>query len=175
MDIKLEGWNLHRAATENRSDIAIGLLDRGDGVDEIGFPPDHQGSPSASSTSRKRGATPLYFAAASNSLEVALLLVEHGADVDNGEALGRFTPLHVAALKDSINVANMLTAHGANIEAEDGTGWTPLSVAAYKKSFDVARWLIDVGANTAGIDLSWMDSSWHKSKRGISKWWKNNP
>jgi ankyrin repeat protein len=32
-DIDLDGWNLHRAAEENRSDIVRTLLARGDDVD----------------------------------------------------------------------------------------------------------------------------------------------
>ena len=172
-DINLDDWNLRRAASENRSDIARSLIARGDDVDEVALSLPTQQS-STPSYPKKMG-TPLYAAASNNSLEVAMLLLKHGADINNNEALGRLTPLHIAAFTDSIDVANLLIEQGADIEAKDGTGWTPLYMAAYQKSFDVARALKYAGANTAGIDLSWMDSTLHKSKRAISKWWKNSP
>jgi ankyrin repeat protein len=165
--IELEGWNLHRAAIENRADIALALIARGDIVDALGVPP-------AKSHSRG-GATPLYFAAANNSLGVALLLIDRGADVNNYYSLGRTTALHGAASYDSFDVANLLIDRGADIEAQDTAGLTPLHFAARNKSFDVARSLKIAGANTARIDLSWMYSEWHKTKRRISKWWKNSP
>ena len=67
-DIDLGTWTLHRAANENRSDIARALIARGADVNARG----------------KDGSTPLHWAAKSNSLDVArlplvrgLLRVEH--------------------------------------------------------------------------------------------------
>ena len=62
----LEGWDLHRAARENRADIARALIARGDDVnarDEIGW-------------------TPLYETVNQDSLDVARLLIKHGANTD---------------------------------------------------------------------------------------------
>jgi len=66
MNIDLEGWNLHRAAYENRDGIAQALIARGDDVDAID----------------EDGFTPLQFAAAANKLDVARLLIEDGANTD---------------------------------------------------------------------------------------------
>ena len=66
MNIDLEGWNLHRAAYENRDGIAQALIARGDDVDAID----------------EDGFTPLHVAAWYNSLDVARLLIEHGANTD---------------------------------------------------------------------------------------------
>ena len=62
----LEGWDLFRAAKENRSDIARALIDRGAEVD----------------ARAEYGWTPLHAAAYKNSLDVARLLIERGANTD---------------------------------------------------------------------------------------------
>ncbi len=63
----LEGWDLHRAVyRENRVDIARALIARGDDVnarDEV-------------------GESPLHWAANNNSLDVAGLLLDRGANTD---------------------------------------------------------------------------------------------
>ena len=63
-DIDLEGWDLHRAAKENRVDIARALIDRGAEVD----------------ARDEDGDTPLHDAAW-KSLDVARLLLDGGAEV----------------------------------------------------------------------------------------------
>ena len=65
-EIDLDGWNLHRAAKENRVDIVRALIARGDDVD----------------AKNDNGETPLHWAAWGNSLDVARLLIEHGANTD---------------------------------------------------------------------------------------------
>ena len=62
----LEIWNLHRAARQNRTDIARVLIAGGDDID----------------AKNNGGDTPLSFAASENSLDVAQLLIEHGAEID---------------------------------------------------------------------------------------------
>ena len=65
-DIDLEGWDLHRAAKENRVDVARALIDRGAEVDAR----DENGSTSLHRT------TPNYY------LDMARLLIEQGANTD---------------------------------------------------------------------------------------------
>ena len=65
-DINLDDWDLHRAAEENRIDIARAMLDRGAEVD----------------ARTESGETPLHWAAEMNSLDVARLLIEHGVNTD---------------------------------------------------------------------------------------------
>ena len=65
-DIDLEGWDLHRAAEENRADIARALIDRGAEVD----------------ARDEDGRTPLHRAASNNSLDVARMLIDRGANTD---------------------------------------------------------------------------------------------
>ena len=61
--------------------------------------------------------TPLHFAAEKNSLEVARLLIEHGADVNAKDSV--FTPLDMAAEFNSIDVARLLIEQGANTNGRD--------------------------------------------------------
>ena len=113
----------------------------------------------------------MHRAAEENSLSVARLLIEHGAEVDareqaeplivDNEVLAlkdpyTMTPLHFAAEKNSLEVARLLIEHGADVNAKDSV-FTPLDMAAEFNSIDVARLLIEQGANTNGRDLNWMD------------------
>ena len=89
------------------------------------------------------------------SLDVARLLIEHGAEVDARDEFGT-TPLHAAVVRGSLDVVRLLIELGADIEAKSADGVTPLHVAAFYNLLGVARILIEKGANTEGIDLSWM-------------------
>lgn len=140
----LDGWDLHLAAEENRSDIARALIARGDDVN-------------ARNNARNNDSwTPLHAAAWHNSFEVARLLIEKGAEVEARDANGN-TPLHMAAYINSTNMARLFIGEGANVNVKSKTGHTPLNWAFNDNSLDVARLLIDKGANTHGIDLNWMD------------------
>ncbi len=64
--IDLDGWDLHRAAKENRVDVTHAMIARGDNVNA----PD------------KRGFIPLHVAAYEGDyVEIARLLIKAGADV----------------------------------------------------------------------------------------------
>ena len=103
-DIDLEGWDLHRAAAEDRIDIARTLIEYGADVD------------AKDKTHSSR--TPLSLAADKNSLEVARLLIENGAEV-NARSKNGSSPLHVATLKNSVDAAGLLIDKGANTDGID--------------------------------------------------------
>lgn len=73
------------------------------------------------------GATPLQFAA-NRRLELALLLLEAGADVNAADMNGS-TPLHLAAHGGNKAAAQLLLDRGANVNAEEMGGVTPLLIA----------------------------------------------
>ena len=98
----LDGWDLHRAARENRVDIARALIDRGAEVD----------------ARNENGWTPLHWAAWDNSLEVARLLLDRGAEIDARNELGN-TPLYWATWGNSLDVARLLIERGANTDGID--------------------------------------------------------
>ena len=82
-DIDLGIWTLHRAANENRSDIARALIEHGADVAEM--------DPNTW--------TPLQWAAWSNSPDVVRILIDNRADVNVKDKNG-WTPLHWAAWKN---------------------------------------------------------------------------
>jgi hypothetical protein len=88
-----------------------------------------------------------------NGPEIALLLIEAGADVD-GRTSGRVaeTPLHWAASNDDADVARVLIAGGADMEAPGGSIGTPLENAIGYACFGVARLLVERGAT---VDKLW--------------------
>lgn len=87
----------------------------------------------------------LFFAAISDQLEVAELLVEFGADV-NIEERG-FTALHGAASFGRTRMVEWLLANGANVNALMPYGGTPLHLAAYGGHLPVADLLLQQGAD----------------------------
>ena len=62
--------------------------------------------------------TPLHDAAEQNSVDVARLLIERGADIDAKDNNGS-TPLHYAAVENSFDVARLLIDSGANTDGID--------------------------------------------------------
>ena len=93
-------------------------------------------------------------------LDVAKLLLEHGADPDaNTGPYG--TPLHAASYFGSIKGAQSMLEHGANIHARNEEGYTPLhqvlvhlydSFNALDLFLDTIRFLLEHGADIDALD-----------------------
>lgn len=88
-----------------------------------------------------QGLGPLHKAA---TVEVARLLVEHGADV-NANAYG--TPLYYAVENNRLEVARLLIERGAAVNAARRSGETPL---AFVRSRAMAQLLLEHGARLNG-------------------------
>jgi len=63
--------------------------------------------------------TPLHFASAEGHLDVAELLIRHGADCENRNQ-GQDTP----------QTARLLLKSSSNLNGQDNEGWTPLHRAS---------------------------------------------
>jgi ankyrin repeat protein len=84
------------------------------------------------------------YASDQGRVNVARLLLEHGADV-NAQNNSQDTPLHRVALggfPDS-DVARLLVEHGANIHAENNEGRTASQVALARGRYNIAKILSD--------------------------------
>jgi type 1 glutamine amidotransferase len=90
--------------------------------------------------------SPLHQAILRNRSEIALLLLERGADVDEPDRSQR-TPLHLAVERGNVALVEALLARKAKPDERDRMGWTPLHHAAAKDRVAVARALLKGGAN----------------------------
>ena len=100
---------------------------------------------------KRRGQVPLYFAAYLNSVEVAKLLIDQGADFSVTDRDGK-TPMHSAAEGNSVEMAKLLIDQGADFSVTDRDGKTPMHSAAEGNSVEMAKLLIDQGADFSVTD-----------------------
>ncbi|ORY96584.1 ankyrin repeat-containing domain protein, partial [Syncephalastrum racemosum] len=106
---------LHRTCTEGKVDKIASLLKQG-----------------ANTNIRdNEGWTPLHEAARHGHVEIAELLVQHGADHGahaNSKGADQDTPLHDATENGHEDVAVHLLSFGADPEARNANGATPLDI-----------------------------------------------
>jgi len=123
---------LWTAVSHGKTDEVRRLLsDEGGDIEERGGP---------------TGCSPLSVAAVFGQEAVALLLLEHGADVSalsNEEE----TPLHIAAREGREAFCLLLLEHRADLSAKTKDGWTPLHIAARHGRCAAARLLLNKGAD----------------------------
>ena len=87
---------------------------------------------------------PMHQASQFGHVAIGKQLLDHGADVDLRDEVGR-TPLYMSAFCNTVEFARMLLEHGADVDAEDAVGRSPLSIAETCGSLDVARLLREHG------------------------------
>ena len=87
---------------------------------------------------------PLHKAIQGENDDLAVLLIENGADIDySGEELG--TPLHIACEEGRVDVVKLLIARGANVNSKESFAESsPLHEA---KNKEIAQILLDNGAD----------------------------
>ncbi len=103
-ELDLEGWDLHRAIREWRVDIARALIARGDDFDDV------------DEVVSEAFGTRLHDAAWDNSVDMARLLIDIGANIEVKDMAGG-TPLHYSAWNNSVDVARLLIEKKAEIDA----------------------------------------------------------
>eukprot|EP00434_Breviolum_minutum_P013479 symbB.v1.2.011882.t1/scaffold806.1/size231046/9 len=89
--------------------------------------------------------TPLYAAASNGNLKCVLLLLEAGANQNQGRKDNGATPLFKAARNGHLEVVRFLA--GANKDQRTTDGVTPLYAAAEEGHLEVVRFLVESGAN----------------------------
>jgi ankyrin repeat protein len=95
---------------------------------------------------RENSRPPLEQAVMRNKADIALYLLEAGADPNTVNASER-TPLHLAVDRNNPAVATALLKAGAKPDAADKDGWTPLHHAAAKNQLEMAKAILAGGAN----------------------------
>src|SRR6185295_18847063 len=90
--------------------------------------------------------TPLHSAAAARQVEIARVLIAHGANVNAMQADSGFTPLHEAALNGNLEFARLLLEHGADVNAKMKDGKTPLGFALEQNKSEMVAFLRERGA-----------------------------
>jgi ankyrin repeat protein len=102
--------------------------------------------------------TPLHFAATYGHLELARVLLAHGADVD--DATPGETPLDRAVIMHDVPMATLLLEHGANADHPSAGGLSALHRAAIRGHTEIVRLLLAHRANPLARDgpgtLRWL-------------------
>ena len=97
------------------------------------------------------GLTPLMLAAIHGHREVARVLVDRGARVNDRSARGS-SPLMLAIMNRHSGIVRLLCDHGADVNARDQLGWTPLMHAAWTGDPEMVRLLLQRGADRQATD-----------------------
>ena len=93
------------------------------------------------------GDTPLTKSILSGQSDLAIWLIEHGADIERALKNGR-TPLITAAGKGDRLVVDKLISVGANLDRTMDNGSSALMYAVAKGFLDIAKMLVAAGAST---------------------------
>lgn len=99
------------------------------------------------------GTCPIYLAAANNELEIAEVLIRHGAEIDMANESG--TALHVASDEHHLEMMKLLMKNGADPVSQKNDGkLTPLHYAARRDGGEEAvRLLLAAGAKVNAKDI----------------------
>ncbi|XP_067655241.1 ankyrin-1-like [Haliotis asinina] len=90
--------------------------------------------------------TPLFCAAKDGKYEIAVALLNKGADINSADIRG-VTPLGATGWYDRHQVAQLLIDRGADINQQDSSGETPLFRACANVSVKVSKVLLENGAD----------------------------
>ena len=90
-------------------------------------------------------------AAKMNDLKRVRLLVEQGADKDEGDYIGH-TPLWWASAFRFLEATQYLVEQGATLDKADKYGKTPLITASFEGNLDIVRYLLEQGADRDKAD-----------------------
>lgn len=99
------------------------------------------------------GFTPLQLACYFGREEVALWLMEHGADVNaRAQNAQQIQPIHAAAANGSIPLLRALLAAGVDVNARQQQGFAPLHTAADRGDVAMAQLFLSHGADPQAAD-----------------------
>ncbi|CAL4096202.1 unnamed protein product, partial [Meganyctiphanes norvegica] len=94
---------------------------------------------------------PLAMAIELGNNNIAVKLLDCGADVHSRELVIGTLPIHNAALKGFVKIAKILQAYGSDLYAVDYSGQTSLHYAAMRGNKAMAEWLVKNGIYVAAV------------------------
>lgn len=99
--------------------------------------------------------TPLHRAASMGHVQVASILIDHGADV-NARTKDRSTPLHVASERGHLEFVRFLLKCGADVTAQNNVEQSPLhwALRGTGPNLELARILLEGGADPNARDYA---------------------
>jgi ankyrin repeat protein len=100
----------------------------------------------------KGGDTALILAAGLGYARVASVLLDHGADIDQGTASARATPLMWAAFNGKTDLVRLLVERGADIAKQNNKAYTALMLAAEEGRDEILRFLHAEGADVNAVN-----------------------
>ena len=112
------------AMTVNSSTLKSGVNARGTGPDK---------------------SAPLHWASYRGHSTVALLLLEHNADV-NALTVSHQPPLYIASKRGDLEFVRVLLRHGADVHIRGERGQSPFQVAKTRGYGEIVRLLLEYGA-----------------------------
>ena len=125
---------LHYAAVCNMQDIATFLIvDHSQNVNAWSFDPEE---------------TPLHVSSRRGYVEIARVLLKHGADIEARDCKD-YSPLDHVAREGYVELAQVLLEHGADVNAQGIQRCTPLYWASNEGQLAVAEVLLSHGADVA--------------------------
>ncbi|KAH8995437.1 ankyrin repeat-containing domain protein [Lactarius akahatsu] len=145
---------LHLASACGKFEIARVLLDHAVVKNDQGQTPSHQGLEERGvdvNAQRRDQWTPLHLASFTGRLDIARVLLDHGAKANTEDNLLK-TPLHHVAegkyesQEDGNRIAHLLLEHGADVNARDINHGTPLHSASSWGKLEITRMLLERAA-----------------------------
>jgi len=91
-----------------------------------------------------------YLALHSGHVEVAQLLVEHGADTTAQDQDG-WTPLHFVSQNGHVEIVWFLVECGADLTAWNKAGFTPLDLASVRGHIETVQFLLENGKDPVAV------------------------
>jgi ankyrin repeat protein len=103
-------------------------------------------SPDVNSRNFFNDVTPLHLASREGYVEVARVLLEHGADAMTLD-VDESTPLHLASERGHVEIARVLLERSADVNSQDVDRWTALHHASRGGHREITRFLLEHGAD----------------------------
>ena len=95
--------------------------------------------------------SPLNRAIFDNKIEIMMLLIEHGADVDMVDGK-HWTPLNMAIEVENLKILEILLQNGAHVNMKRNKSYSPLNTAITNDKLKIVSFLIKHGADVNMVD-----------------------